>query len=243
MKTIKYISLCFVLSLLYACKKENLFDCFKSTGDIVTERRSIEPFTETIIYDNANIIIVQDSLTYIEVEAGKNLLPLITTEIRDGKLVIENNNKCNWVRDFSVPVNVYVHVPALRGLDTFGSGKISTQNTLTVDVFEINSRNTASIQLNIIANEIYSKQHAAFGDNTISGSAGSLFVYNTGQGFCDCSQLTVNDATVISSTTGQTYVNACDDLHAEISYSGNVYYKGAPVISSVITGTGKLIQF
>jgi hypothetical protein len=229
--------------VLASCKKENLFDCFKSTGAIVTERRSIESFTETIIYDNVNVIIVQDSLTYLEVNAGENLLPLINTEIRGGKLIIENNNKCNWVRDFSVPVNVYMHVPHLRILDTYGSGKIFSQNTLTVDVIEINNRNTADIQLNIIANEIYSKQHAAFGDNTISGNAGFVFIYNIGNGFCDCSQLAANNATVISNTTGQTYVNACSDLHAEISYSGNVYYKGAPVISSVITGTGKLIQF
>jgi hypothetical protein len=229
--------------LLFSCRKENLFDCFKSTGDIVTERRSIEPFTETIIYDNINVIIVQDSLTYLEVNAGENLLPLINTEIQNGKLIIENNNKCNWVRDFSVPVNVYMHVPSLHILDTYGSGKIYSQNTLSVDVIEINNRNTADIKLDIIANEIYSKQHAAFGDNTISGSCGFLFVYNIGNGFCDCNQLSTSRATVISNTTGQTYVNACDDLHAEIASSGNVYYKGAPVISSVITGTGKLIQF
>src|SRR5690242_20273176 len=99
MKTIKYISLCFVLCLLlFSCKKESLFDCFKSTGDIVTERRNIGTFTETIIYNNVNVIIVQDSLTYLEINAGENLLPLITTEIRNGKLIIENNNKCNWVR-------------------------------------------------------------------------------------------------------------------------------------------------
>src|SRR5688500_6661667 len=223
MKSIKYISRCFVLCLLLvSCKKENLFDCFKSTGDIVTERRSIEPFTETIIFDNVNVIIVQDSLTYLEVNAGENLLPLISTEIQDGKLIIENNNKCNWVRVFSVPVNVYMHVPALRMLETYGSGKIYSQNTLTVDVIEINNRNTADIQLTVIADEIYSRQHAAFGDNTISGSAGFLYVYNIGNGFCDCSQLAANRATVISNTTGQTYVNACDDLHAEISSSGNV---------------------
>src|SRR3954470_838525 len=122
MRIIKYIFCCFVLGMVLAsCKKENLFDCFKSTGAIVTERRSIESFTETIIYDNVNVIIVQDSLTYLEVNAGENLLPLINTEIRGGKLIIENNNKCNWVRDFSVPVNVYMHVPHLRILDTYGS--------------------------------------------------------------------------------------------------------------------------
>lgn len=220
-----------------------MFDCFKSTGDIVTERRSIEPFTETIIYDNVNVIFVQDSITYLEVNAGENLLPLIATEIRDGILIIENNNKCNWVRDFSIPIDVYIHLPALRKVDTYGSGAISSLNTLVNDTIEINNRNTADISLSITADAAFVRQHAAFGDNTVSGNAGFLFVYNIGHGYCDCTALAVNDAVVISNTTGETYVNACDDLRAEIAYSGNVYYKGTPVISSVITGSGKLIQF
>ena len=220
-----------------------MFDCFKSTGDIVTEKRGIGMFTEMVTYNNINVILVQDSLTYIEVNAGENLLPLIVTEIRDGRLIIENNNKCNWVRDFSVPIDVYVHLEALSRLDAYGSGKISSANTLIADNIEINNRNTGDIQLNIMANAIYCKQHAAYGDNMISGNASYLYVFNLGQGFCDCSGLDVNNADVFCNTTGQTYINACDGLHAEISYTGNVYYKGAPVISSVITGSGKLIQF
>ena len=240
----KKVTWYFVFGLLFvSCKKENMFDCFKSTGDIVTERRNIEPFTELVVYDNPNVILVQDSLTYIEVKAGENLLPLIATDIRDGKLIIENNNKCNWVRDFSIPIDVYVHLPVMRRVDTFGSGRIYSLNTLVNDTIEIDNWNTGDVELNIAATAAYSKQHAAFGDNTFTGNAGFLFIYNTGQGFCDCTSLAVNDAVAISNTSGQTYVNACTDLHAEISYSGNVYYKGTPAISFVITGTGKLIQF
>jgi hypothetical protein len=158
-------------------------------------------------------------------------------------LTIENNNRCNWVRDYSIPVNVYVHLPHLHSLETFGSGKVYSQNTLVSDIIEINNRNTSDINLDVTANSVYCRQHATFGDNRISGNAGYLYAYNIGQGFCDCSELFVNDADVISNTTGQTYVNACNGLHAEISYSGNVYYKGAPAISSVIRGSGKLIRF
>ena len=245
LKRIKYSLSAYVLiTLIFAsCKKENLFDCFKSTGDIVTERRSIDRFTEVVCYDNINVFFEQDSFTYIDVNAGENLLPLIVTEIRGGKLIIENNNKCNWVRDFSVPINVYVHLPALRTVDTYGSGKIYSLNTLVNDTIEVNNRNTSDVELNVAAQAIYCRQHAAYGDNKITGNASYLYIFNLGQGYCDCSGLAVNDADVVSKTTGQTYIDACDLLHAEISYSGNVYYRGTPAISSVITGSGKLIQF
>lgn len=244
-KRIKYSVVYCVLTwaLFTSCEKENMLDCFKSTGDVITERRSIGMFTEIVAYNNVNVILVQDSQTYLEVNAGENLLPLIVTELRDGKLIIENNNRCNWVRDFSIPINVYVHLPALRTIDTFGSGRIYSLNTLVNDTIEVNNRNTSDVELNVMADAVYCRQHAAFGDNKINGSAAYLYVFNIGQGFCDCTELAANTADVISNTTGHTYVNACDGLHAEISYSGNVYYKGAPSVSSVITGSGKLIQF
>jgi hypothetical protein len=231
------------LLIFQSCKKENLFDCFKSTGDIVMETRSIDAFTEVEVHDNVNVIFVYDSVKYIQVSAGENLLPLIVTELRDGKLYIENHNTCNWVRDYSIPIDVYIHTPVLRNLHTYGSGKITSQNTIVTDTIEVNNHNTGDIEISVSADEVYCRQHACFGDNKISGSAHYVYIYNTGNGFCDCSELIASKGTTISITTGHTYVNSCDELGAEIKNSGNIYYRGSPVINSNITGSGQLIQY
>ncbi|HLG34608.1 MAG TPA: DUF2807 domain-containing protein [Bacteroidia bacterium] len=241
MKNILYFF--FIALTLSSCKKENLFDCLKSTGDKTTERRSITPFTEVEIQDNVNVIFIQDSLTYIEVTAGNNLLPLIITELRDGKLYIENHNTCNWVRDYSVPIDVYVHTSSLRTLHTYGWGRITSQNTIVADTLDVNNHNTSEIELAVSATEIYCRQHACFGDNKLTGSAQYVYIYNAGNGFCDCSGLIANRATVISISTGPSYVNSCDELGTEIKSSGDIYYRGNPAIQSTITGSGKLIQY
>ena len=232
-----------VIFLFSSCKKENLFDCLKSTGDISTETRSIASFSEVKVYDNVNVIFVQDTLTFIELRAGENLIPLVVTELRDGKLFIENHNTCNWVRDFSIPVEVYIHLPSLKIIHSFGSGNITSQNTIVTDVIELNNHNTGDIDMTIAATEIYCRQHACFGDNKINGSAQYIYIYNTGYGFCDCAALNANRATAISISTGLTYVNTCDELSAEIKSSGDIYYKGSPVIQSTITGSGRLIHY
>ena len=226
-----------------SCKKENMFDCFKSTGEITTERRNVDGFSEVEVRDNVNVIFVQDTLSFVEVNAGENLLPNISVEVQNGKLYIENHNTCNWVRDFTVPINIYVHVIELKTLHTFGSGKINSLNTLVTNVVEINNHNTGDIDLKISANEIYCKQHACYGDNKISGSAQYVYIYNTGNGFCDCSNIVSSRATVISISTGPSYINSCDELGTEIKSSGNVFYRGNPVIHSTVTGTGMLIQY
>src|SRR3972149_5567093 len=85
--------------LASACKKDKP-DCFKSTGDLVREQREVGDFSSMEVYNNVNVVISQDTLNQVIIEAGENLLEEITTEINGATLVIRNNNKCNWVRSY-----------------------------------------------------------------------------------------------------------------------------------------------
>lgn len=217
-----------------------MFDCLKSTGDIRMERRNISPITEVEVHDNINVIFIQDTISFIEVSAGSNLLPLIITKLQNGRLIIENHNTCNWVRDFSIPINVYAHTPKLKKVKSFSSEMIYSLGTLHCDTIEADNRGTGDIELNVIADEVYCKH--GIGDNTFTGNADYLYVFNTATGFANCSALSVNRATIINKGSGHSFVNACDILDTEIHYSGNIYYSGNPAIHSTITGSGQLIH-
>src|ERR1035437_4176093 len=86
----------FLVALFSTCKKENLCDCIKRTGAIVTETRTINGFDSIVVQDNMNVFIIQDPNFEVKVEAGKNIVPLITTSVVNGTLTISNNNRCNW---------------------------------------------------------------------------------------------------------------------------------------------------
>src|SRR3954464_7455314 len=89
-----FLALVFVIS---SCKKENMCDCLKSTGDIITQEREAGDFTDLSVYDNVNVILTQDSINSITIEAGKHLMSGIKTKVESGRLTIENTNTCNWV--------------------------------------------------------------------------------------------------------------------------------------------------
>ena len=73
-------------------------DCFKSTGKIVDEYRAVQQFNEIQVMNNINLFITYDTIQEIRVEAGKNLVNLIKTDVNNNRLIIKNNNKCNWIR-------------------------------------------------------------------------------------------------------------------------------------------------
>ena len=70
----------------------------------------------------------------------------------------------------------------------------------------------------------------------------SIFYYSNGNGFTYDSNLIVNNATVIQRGTGDCYVNVSQNMSVEIHDSGNIYYTGNPQISSIVTGSGRLIH-
>ena len=81
--------------LFLSCHNENKCDCLKSTGDIITEARSISGFNKISVEDNINLFITEDSAFSLTVEAGSNLMNFIKTDVTDSCLYLQNKNKCN----------------------------------------------------------------------------------------------------------------------------------------------------
>ena len=95
-----------LLLILTGCQQDEGV-CIKSTGKVITREQLTLPFHYIEVYDNINLILTQDtSLSSIKVEAGENLIDGISTEIDNGRLILRNQNNCNWLRSFDVPVNV-----------------------------------------------------------------------------------------------------------------------------------------
>jgi len=232
-----------LMMLVCSCEKEHLFDCMKSTGPMTSETRSVADFTRINVYNNPEVIITQDLVNSVVVEAGEHIISGITTEINNGILTIRNENKCNWVRSYSKTIAVYVHVRKLDMINHYGSSTISSANTLENQNFDLNTWNTGDIQLALKADSIYSRQHVTVGDITLTGESRYCFIYNNGSGFTYESNLEVDDGIVIQRGTGDCQVHVNHALEVEIHSTGNVYYSGnATIHKNTITGTGKLIH-
>ncbi len=245
-KKVKIILMFAALLVMISCKKENRSDCFKSTGNIIKEERVAGNIKKIELYENINLIITQDTVNKITVEAGEHLLPLIITEMDNDTLVIKNNNKCNWVRSFKKEINVYVTVKDLAQITTYGSGDVISTNTLTNDFLMLEMwSGGGSADLTINATESYFKIHTGSSDITVKGFSNSNYIYLGGNGWMWCDNLFTNFTEVTSLGTGDCYVNVSQALNVSIYYIGNVYYSDNSNLSIIYTdtsGAGKLIR-
>jgi len=227
-----------------SCKKENMGDCLKSTGDITTEERVAGQFHRILLEDDINLIITQDTFCKIEIEAGENLIPLVNTVIEGDTLTITNGNTCNWVRSYKNEINVFVTVKDLRILTYSGSGNITSTNTIKTNNFLVEQKSgSGNIDISIDTDTSDMQYHTGAGDITLSGKSEMSFLYNSSNGFLYCSDLQTTKTFVSNSGTGDIYLNVDSSLIAFIHFVGSIFYKGNPSeIEEVNDGTGKLIK-
>lgn len=235
------LAVCF----FHGCQKDD-GSCITSTGKITRENRTALPFHYVEVNDNINLFLTQDTAFYsIVVEAGENLIQGITTETDSGRLVLRNRNTCNWLRSFSVPVNVYLTFSKLDTLVFQAAGNVTCSNHWTNDSIVVNiveGAGNISLKLDIFKSVI--QIHYGTVRLDASGFSQVTFISSQGYGPFHAEELFSKFTYVYTFSPNDVFVYASEQLGVEIGNIGNVYYLGDPKdISANIYGKGKLIKF
>ncbi len=233
----------FLFSIL-SCNKEGV--CVRQTGEIVTETRPVQDFHFIDVYDNINLILTQDSVMHqIRVEAGENLINGIKTEIDSGRLVLSNENTCNWLRSFEVPVNVYLTFTRLDTILFQAAGNITCTNTWANDSIYINIiEGTGDVNLKIHVSKSTMQIRYGTVNFQVEGKSSVTYISSRGYGPFHAENLQSKFTYVYTFSPNDVFVYAEEELGAEIANIGNVYYTGSPAQIDVNAyGGGKLIEF
>jgi len=235
------IALAFLAVFSFSCDKDS--KCLKTSGDNTSEIRTISSNFEVVeLNDKINLYIKQDSVVSLRVEAGANLLPLITTEVSNNLLKIKSDNRCDFLRSYDKAINVFLSVPNLKKITYNGYGAINTVNTLTFPelVLEANKA-TGSIKMALITDYLKVLQHTGPADFTFYGSSKKTYLYTIGNGWFHFENFESDEVHVNTSGTGDVIVNAKSNLLVELYAIGNVYYYGNPTLTITNhTGSGEV---
>jgi hypothetical protein len=226
--------------IVFSCKKDNMGDCFKGTGVVKKETRVLEDFDSIYVDRRLNIVLVQDSVNFTVVEAGENLLELIDTEIKNGKLTIQNNNRCNWVRSYKVPVNIEVHTKNLQHIVMWGASNITNKDTLRFPKLVVEYRDASGNVELMVDNQLTNIiQHTGAGDAVIHGKTDQLLVYMSSLGYGDYTDLQAQNVYVENRSSADCRVLGNQTFTFRLRGDGNIYYKGqGEIVSEEKTGNG-----
>ena len=226
-----------------ACNKPGAPDCFKTTGELKSVQRALGEIHTIDLDDNINLIIHHDSLPKVIVNAGTNLIDKIITEESNGTLKIYNDNRCNFMRRYDVPIDVHVHTPKLRKIYYNGGGSVTSGSSLQFPYLLLESWNSGSeVNLSIDTDSLYAVIHTGVSNITFSGTADYLYLYSAGNSIFHSEDLQANNVHCNNGSTGDFFVNAVSTLHVEVRSYSTTWYRGNPVVSVVGSGTGNVVK-
>ncbi len=192
------------------------FSGVAGSGHPQTEQRNLTGFDSIELGCSADIEVVAGNDFSVSVTADDNILPLIETEVRGNKLVIDSHARYS-THDRE---KVVVHLPALKGLSLSGSGDATVSGLAGNDVaFSISGS----------------------GDLTATGSAGKVNASIEGSGDMALDRLDASEARIRIDGSGDARVAVRDALDVEVNGSGDVSYRGNPQkLRQVVNGSGSV---
>jgi len=243
MKAILYIS---ILLMLVSCKKPENRSCWKSKGKLVTEQRSYAEFNRLELYDGIDYVFIQDSLNYISITTGENLINFIESEVVDQTLVIRDENKCDFLRDFPVKVIVEIHYTKIVEVYNESYGTIEGVISLPDEYFQWDNWEGATrISLELDLDTAEFAMHTGAPEFIGSGTANVILLFTSGFCHIDCTDLIANNGQAHNSGLGDIRIRVDNGwLKCIVEDFGDVYYTGENFTLGIQDrGEGDIIYF
>jgi hypothetical protein len=207
-------------------------------GSEITESRPVSEFHEVRFTAAGELFIIQGDTESLVIEAGKIIMPHITTEVNNGVLVIGLDNN-RWSSSISRPITFTLTVKDLDGISLSGAGNIESGEIKSTDmVISLSGAGNISVS-NLQADSVNSSLTGA-GNISLTGAAPLQKVLLTGLGNYQADDLESNDVIVQVTGAGSATVWAVDSLDVEITGAGSVSYYGSPQVSQDVSGLGSV---
>lgn len=210
----------------------------KGSGNIVTDSRKItEDFTKVSAGEGLMVYVTQADEFSIKVEADDNVIDLITTNIKDGKLRIRTSKNIG-----NATKNIFVSLPKVSALASSSGAHLETKNTIKASELEVDGSSGAILEIEVVSNEI--DIDASSGANLrISGTADEALIDVSSGGNINAKNLQTQNCNADASSGGNIKVMVSRSLIADASSGGNISYSGDPTVETKKSVSGSVHQY
>lgn len=207
---------------------------FADPGPTTTEQRAVSGVSAVHLMTSGDLTITPGETTTLTITAGANQLPSITSDVRDGTLILDADLRRGDGISYALTV------PLLTSLELSGSGNAHGLGILTGDA-AVTSSGSGSVKLGAVDVDTVVVDLSGSGAVELSGSGTTQRVTASGSGSYNGSGLITRDADIDITGSGDALVNVTGQLTAKSSGSGDISYFGNPTdVTANSSGSGDI---
>ncbi|MBT8280002.1 MAG: DUF2807 domain-containing protein [Muriicola sp.] len=197
----------------------------KGNGIVAKETREVyEDFTEVSASEGLDVFVTQADNFSIEVEADENIIELIGTDIKNGKLrihAVENIGRATK--------RIHVSLPEVTGLYASSGADLITQNTIRANKIGLDASSGADIKAAIVADEVEADTSSG-ADIRIEGEAELLRADASSGANISAKDFAVRVCYADASSGSDIDINVSESLIADVSSGADISYSGNPTV-------------
>ncbi|CAM3476141.1 head GIN domain-containing protein [Zobellia roscoffensis] len=210
----------------------------KGNGTVVTDNREVtDQFTEVSASEGLSVYVTQSNEFNIKVEADENIIDLIATDIKNGKLRIHATKNIG-----DATKKIYVSLPVISDLRASSGSHLNVENTIESDYLELDGSSGGQINVDVVADVIDIDVSSGAGIN-ISGQAIRGNIDASSGGNINAKTLSLKTCTADASSGGNVKVLVSENLEAGASSGGNVAYSGNATVKTKKSVSGNVHKY
>jgi ribosome-associated translation inhibitor RaiA len=225
MKTnLKLIILLITVTFASCNANLNLGDGIDGSGNVVTEKRSINtPFTKIDASTGVEVIVEQGATTEVEVEVDDNLMEHIVTRVENGTLIVKIDGNINTMESAIVRVST----KTIEGLESSSGATIRSKSTLKGTNLTAKTSSGSTINTDLEYEKVESESSSG-SEITLSGKALIVKTNSSSGSTINAQELAANEITAESTSGSNTTVNPIVLLNAKASSGSSIVYVKDP---------------
>ncbi len=221
------------------CQKWEPESGIRGYGPMLTETRQVSNFNGIQTDVDASVTISQSPYTSILITGQQNILDILRVRVINNILIISYDVNV-WAHE---RLEIYITVPELNHISSFGSAEIVNQTPLATDDLSLDIFGSGSITLNGISAESLLSRINGSGSINLQGATLYQRLTINGSGNCNAWGLLSEEAGINVFGSGRANILVTGILSASIHGSGSVCFMGNPqVVHTSVFGSGKIVR-
>jgi hypothetical protein len=204
-------------------------------GDVVKEKRDVSGFLSLEVKGAFEVFLFQGKSESLTVEADKNLMTIIKTEVKGDKLRIYTDES---IKSFT-KMNIYLTFEDLEMIDLSGAVEISADEKLRFEELSLDGSGASELDL-IMEVASLNADFSGASEINLAGSAQSAIFDISGASEIDAYDFEIKHCELDVSGASDARIYVTDNLEVSVSGAATVRYKGNPQLSSDISGAASL---
>ena len=240
MTTLAKITIALIMAaIMSSCAFDATFGAGKKgNGEVVKDKREVnDDFTVVSASEGLDVYVTQGSDYEITVEADDNIIDLIGTDIRDGKLkvhAIENIGRATK--------KVYVTLPEITGLYASSGADLESQGALEADKISLDASSGSDIRVELTADEVDADTSSG-ADIRITGQANLFYADASSGSDIKAKDFLVKRCHADASSGADITINVSESLTADASSGADISYTGEASVQKKKSVSGSVHKY